>query len=446
MSRQTSCLQIDKTTIHKVANKGSKLSLLIGGAATISQLVHLNPTSAIIYISYTALSWLGCRTISYLCSMPTSQLLNSEIDTQHALKISDKNVKVDVFSKKPNAICESIGLTTSDVMITPLKHLMRMEFIASKGLMTKFIKCVQMLIKDENINYTLSPIYEDVEAQEKKEASSVSLSPSVNLKNLESVDFKISKFITLIVFAPKRCSDNVRMAISENRKEQIRLNSQPTFTENGVARWETLGVLKKPGSYENCEKDECEIKITTEIHRSNLLKTLYAIVNVHIYNEVGYDVCLSCTPYDPKVKNTETTGLKILRKISNYVKFVFFYDVNLELSTNVKLIVCAPIGLVDNVRKLIGENGGGVIGNYAHCSFTTGEMEAKSAEQQSNTDLRVRIETVVAKNLFRKITNSLKELKKEISYSLLPMFEKIDTKTLRQRQYFLGAIKTFFFS
>lgn len=431
--RQTACPQINVTTIQQIANKSSKFSILLGGVATATAIINLNPASAIAYVSYAALSWLGFRTVSYFCTKPKNDLFNSELDAQQGLKISDK-VKVVAFSATAHKICKAINLASSDVLVTPLKsRIERMEFIASNELVMNFLRHMQAH-REEAVTYTLSPIYDDT--REKFVPSSKSL--------CGSVDLKISAFINLVVFTPKKCCQSVKVAISRNRKEQMRQNSPQTFTETGVARWETLGALKEPGPYENCEKDECEEKITTEIHQSDLLKTLSAIVKVHSYHEVGYDVYLSYTPYEhTKIGNQKSARSKLVHKILKYAKFLFSNQANFKLSSNVKLIVCAPIDLADRVRKIIGEKKGGLIGNYAHCSFTIGESEESKT---ATSDLKVRIETVVAKILFREIMGALQEFRDKITYSLHPMFERIDTKKLRQKQHLRSAITAFFTS
>lgn len=37
----------------------------------------------------------------------------------------------------------------------------------------------------------------------------------------------------------------------------------------------------------------------------------------------------------------------------------------------VKVVVFVPTGHADQVRKVIGDSGAGVIGNYSHCSFSS---------------------------------------------------------------------------
>jgi len=39
--------------------------------------------------------------------------------------------------------------------------------------------------------------------------------------------------------------------------------------------------------------------------------------------------------------------------------------------SNVKIVVYAPIKDADALRKIIGDTGAGIIGNYSHCSFSS---------------------------------------------------------------------------
>jgi hypothetical protein len=420
------------TTLHRLTRIGSKLSVLIGGITALSAVVNFNPQSGIPYLSYSTVSWLMFRTISYLCTPSMEKSLHSKEDIRHGLRISDR-VKVIAFSVSADQISRSLRLGPINFVITETNsQLNRIEFIASNALIVQFLNYVQMRASRETINYTLTPLYEEIQQK-----TLTSLEPLHR-----AVDLKISSFISLVVFVPSRCREEVKMAISQSRRETLRNNSLPTFTEQGVARWERLGVLKRPGRYQNCERDENETKITTEIHYSDLIRTLRAIVNTHPYNEVGYDVYLSYTPYDPtQVVDRNTFASRGLVKISSYVKFLFSSDTSLKLSNNVKLIVCTPSALADQVRAIIGENKGGLIGNYAHCTFTVGQGEA-SLPSQNPLERVVRVETVVAKAIFKTVTHALDRLQNKISYSMHPIFERIDTKTLRQKQYFWNTTIT----
>lgn len=408
------CSGLDRSTIQRYADQGTKLGVCLNGAFAIAALVNFNVSSTLTYVSYAALTWLGGRSLSYFCTQSTHDLLYSKSDHQYGLKVSS-NVNVIAFCRNPQKIWQPIGLTEADVVITPLKNQVeRIEFVASKTLITQFLSCVQAC-KEEEVSYILSPLYE--ENQTKNQISS-------KPKN-ELVDLKISDFITLVVFAPNKCDAGVELAISLHRREKTRQNSPQTFSEAGVARWESMGVLPFPSNYEACEKEE-ENKITTEILRSDLLKALRDVANAHTYHEVGYDLYPTYVPYSVHTKNP--TQYEVMRKISNYVKFVCSGFENLHISRKLKLTAFAPPDSADRVRKIIGESGGGIIGNYAHCTFSIGEIE-----EQSKTHRIVRIETVVLKTVFREIAKAFDtQLKGKVTYKLQPIFERIDTKILRQ--------------
>jgi hypothetical protein len=54
------------------------------------------------------------------------------------------------------------------------------------------------------------------------------------------------------------------------------------------------------------------------------------------------------------------------------------------MSKTYKLIVHVPLSHTDDVRNAIGDAGGGAIGNYTHCSFTTRGTGRFKGNEHSN--------------------------------------------------------------
>lgn len=413
-----SCSQINKSElIYQTANRCSKFGLFTGAISLgcVASTHHL-PN---VYIVYSLQFWLGCRTVSYFFKKSRDEqfgVINGELGVS-------QDVKMVVFCSNSSIFSEFTEVPTSKFSITQLNQIQKIEFIASRSILRKFILFAEQHKK--NISYTILPIYRKIKRV------------TVNSVPLDC-DLKISDFVQLVVFTPKKCFDSVKLAICQNKKEQLRPNAPSTYFEQGTARWKNMGVFKQTGSYASNDKD-AEFKLITEIHRSDLLRVLRSVARVHIYNEIGYDVYPT---YKPNVEKNKTCLFNLTCKISKFAKYLFYIDTELQNSNNFKLIVSSPNKLADRVRAVIVENGGGVIGNYAHCSFTIGEDLSEECNK-GETKTQVLIETIVDKEVVKIIIVVLKTIK-EISFNFHPIYERIETKSLRNN--FFSSIIHFFTS
>ena len=103
--------------------------------------------------------------------------------------------------------------------------------------------------------------------------------------------------------------------------------------------------------------------------------------------------------------------------------------------------VFAPSTVADKIREIIGKTGGGIIGNFSHCTFTTegvgrwremtdGKIgpysEVVSAKEE-------RIETVVNKKILPELIKQLKEAHgyQEMGYDIMPLYEVDSEETFQ---------------
>lgn len=108
------------------------------------------------------------------------------------------------------------------------------------------------------------------------------------------------------------------------------------------------------------------------------------------------------------------------------------------ISDKVKLCVFVPLSATEKMLKLIGEFGGGVIGNYTFCSFCTEgkaryveltqsqiEEGSKGSFSQLITKNEVRIETVVPIHLVEQLIKEIKAAHpyKEVQPDVIPMLK-----------------------
>ncbi len=85
---------------------------------------------------------------------------------------------------------------------------------------------------------------------------------------------------------------------------------------------------------------------------------------------------------------------------------------------NVKIVVFVPLSHADKVRDAIGKAGGGIIGNYSHCSFSSKGIGRFKPNSKANPHIgksgkleqveEERIEFVCPKNKAKAIIKALK--------------------------------------
>ncbi|MEK6896342.1 MAG: hypothetical protein AABX12_02700 [Nanoarchaeota archaeon] len=105
---------------------------------------------------------------------------------------------------------------------------------------------------------------------------------------------------------------------------------------------------------------------------------------------------------------------------------------------NVKIVVFVPLTHTDKVRKAIGDAGGGIIGNYTHCSFSskgTGRFQpnekAKPHIGKANQLEEVeeeRIEFVCPKNKAKSIIQAIKSVHpyEEVALDIYSLIDEED--------------------
>jgi len=103
---------------------------------------------------------------------------------------------------------------------------------------------------------------------------------------------------------------------------------------------------------------------------------------------------------------------------------------------NVKIIVFVPSSHCDIVRKAIGESGGGIIGNYFYCSFSSKGIgrfkpntKAKPHIGKTNKIEEVeeeKIEFVCPKKIAKKVIKAIKKVHpyEKIALDIYPLIEE----------------------
>ena len=100
------------------------------------------------------------------------------------------------------------------------------------------------------------------------------------------------------------------------------------------------------------------------------------------------------------------------------------------MGNNYKLVVTVPVENADAVRDAIAEAGGGVVGNYSHCSFSTRGIGRFKPESGANPHIgeigkiesveEERIEVTVNKDGIKSVIDTLKKAHpyEEVMYDL----------------------------
>src|SRR5699024_12226338 len=104
----------------------------------------------------------------------------------------------------------------------------------------------------------------------------------------------------LIVFVPQSHAEKVRDALSEGGAGHIGNYSHCTFQAEGQGTFKPLeGTDPFIGTKRNLEFVD-EIKIESIVTKQNLSSTIHAMIKVHQYEEVAYDIYTlenKCTTY-----------------------------------------------------------------------------------------------------------------------------------------------------
>ena len=101
----------------------------------------------------------------------------------------------------------------------------------------------------------------------------------------------------------------------------------------------------------------------------------------------------------------------------------------------VKIVVFVPLTHTDVVRKTIGEAGGGIIGNYTHCSFSSRGIGRFKPNDKANPHIgkanqleeveEERVEFVCPKNKAKRIIEALKKVHpyEEVALDIYPLID-----------------------
>lgn len=103
------------------------------------------------------------------------------------------------------------------------------------------------------------------------------------------------------------------------------------------------------------------------------------------------------------------------------------------MSSHLKLVVYVPTENADDVRRVIGENGGGKIGNYSFCSFSSKGVGRFKPEAGANPHIgsvgefeaveEERIEVIIPAENAKEIVAAMKAAHpyEEVVYDLYPL-------------------------
>jgi hypothetical protein len=103
------------------------------------------------------------------------------------------------------------------------------------------------------------------------------------------------------------------------------------------------------------------------------------------------------------------------------------------MSAQLKLVVYVPTENADEVRRVIGENGGGKIGNYSFCSFSSKGVGRFKPETGANPHIgnvgefeaveEERIEVIIPTEKAKEIVAAMKSVHpyEEVVYDLYPL-------------------------
>ncbi|MDP3881948.1 MAG: hypothetical protein Q8Q31_03680 [Nanoarchaeota archaeon] len=102
----------------------------------------------------------------------------------------------------------------------------------------------------------------------------------------------------------------------------------------------------------------------------------------------------------------------------------------------VKIVVFVPLTHTEIVREAIGNFGGGVIGNYSHCTFSSKGVGRFKPNERANPHIgkknkleevgEERVEFVCGRNEARKIIDAIKKVHpyEEVALDIYPLIEE----------------------
>ena len=108
------------------------------------------------------------------------------------------------------------------------------------------------------------------------------------------------------------------------------------------------------------------------------------------------------------------------------------------MTKTVKLVFFAPTSHADIIRKVMGDAGAGILGNYSHCTFSsTGYGRYRPLEGANPTIGEVgkseqveeeRIETLCPLNKAKAVIEAIKKVHpyEEVAFDIIPLLEEED--------------------
>ena len=104
----------------------------------------------------------------------------------------------------------------------------------------------------------------------------------------------------------------------------------------------------------------------------------------------------------------------------------------------VKIIVFVPLSHTDKVREAIGNAGGGIIGNYSHCSFSSSGIGRFKPNEKANPHIgksgklesveEEKIEFICLQSHAKKIITKIKEVHpyEEVALDIYPLINEYE--------------------
>ncbi len=142
------------------------------------------------------------------------------------------------------------------------------------------------------------------------------------------------------------------------------------------------------------------------------------------------------------LKSAETLGIADVEMTIDPISEKFSYTALLEqlknsmsLTKKVKIVVFVPLDSADTVRKAMGDAGAGVIGNYAHCSFSSlgygrflpGEGAEPAIGEVGRPEVveEERIEMICGYSTLEQVLNAMKAAHpyEEVAYDVYELFD-----------------------
>lgn len=105
---------------------------------------------------------------------------------------------------------------------------------------------------------------------------------------------------------------------------------------------------------------------------------------------------------------------------------------------NVKIVVFVPLTHTDKVREAIGKAGGGIIGNYNHCSFSSRGVGRFKPNEKANPHIgkantleaveEERIEFICPKDKAKQVIKAMKATHpyEEVAFDIYPLLSEQD--------------------